>query len=91
MIGYTNAKIRSEASPLRINAVVRWFDSMRGEGVLRLDDDTCRAFHFTDLYTPTDGNYHYPSETMQDKLGEWLVKGAELEINNDSGKINLKL
>lgn len=68
-------------------ASIRWFDSMKGEGLVRLSDGSCKYIHFTAFYTPTDGNYHYPSETVQQWFDKYLINGTSLWIDYNSDEI----
>ena len=66
---------------------IRWFDSMRGEGIIRDDVGISHMVHFSAFYTPTDRNFHYPSDVMQEFLGKNLVKGTNVEFEIKDGTI----
>lgn len=57
------------------NATIRWFDSMTGEGFVRLDDGSCVFVHFTAIDSINKNNYHYPAECDKIKLTEMMRNG----------------
>lgn len=68
-------------------AKIRWFDSLKGEGLIRLANGTCVPVHFTAFYKVEDGNYSYPAQWMQDDAERNIVRGADVDIVIQDGMV----
>jgi len=63
---------------------IRWFDSLRGEGVVRSQNGACYYVHFTAIQGIDKNNYHYPSKTDNEKLSKINNMECEFELFEDS-------
>lgn len=55
---------------MKHNGIIRWFDAMSGEGMVRLNDGRSVFIHFTAIESVDKNNWHWPKESDKARLSQ---------------------
>lgn len=69
---------------MKLKGVIRWFDGMSGEGMVRGENLQSYYIHFTAIDGISRHNHHWPTELDQSRLKTIDGAKCEFELINDT-------